>query len=104
MKQRAEQKSKFGGKQHRLGLNDRIETTYGYDHLYNLSVYVGESDMEMKVIFDTGSDWLLIESRDCENCMGSKYDPNTSSYYSEVDIRTKIIEYGSFIHVRGKYV
>ena len=104
MKQRAEQRTKFGGKDHRLGLNDRIAITFGYDNLYNLSIYVGESDMEMKVIFDTGSDWLLVESRDCENCKGSKYDPNTSSYFSELDVRTKNIEYGSFVHVRGKEV
>ena len=29
---------------------------------YKGSIYVGESDMEMKVIYDTGSDWTVIES------------------------------------------
>lgn len=64
-----------------MGLNDKVDVTLGFDFLYKLSVYVGESDQEMKVIFDTGSDWLVIEGKDCENCKGAKYDPNTSSYF-----------------------
>lgn len=58
----------------------------------------------MKVIYDTGSDWLLIEGRDCDNCKGSKYDPNTSTYFDTVDIRKEHKEYGSFVHVEGNRV
>ena len=76
-----------------------MPVTYGIDYLYTGSIYVGESDQEMKVVYDTGSDWLLIEGRDCENCKGSKYDPNTSTYFSTLDIRPEHREYGSFVHV-----
>jgi len=91
MKQKAEVNSKFGAQSHRLGLNDKANTTLNIDQLYSLSLYVGESDQEMKVLFDTGSDWLLIEGRDCDNCKGSRYDPNTSSYFSETNILKKSI-------------
>jgi hypothetical protein len=56
------------------------------------------------VLFDTGSDWLLLEGRDCENCKGARYDPNTSSYFRELNVLSSSIEYGSFIHVSGKEV
>jgi hypothetical protein len=102
MKFQADQQSKFGGRKHRLGLNDRVPITYGIGYLYTGSIYVGESDQEMKVIYDTGSDWLLIEGRDCDNCKGSKYDSNTSSYFKTTKITITEKEYGSFVHVEGR--
>jgi len=33
----------------------------------------------LDVVYDTGSDWLAIESSDCSNCEGDTYDINTSS-------------------------
>lgn len=74
------------------------------EQLYSLSIFVGESDQEIKVLFDTGSDWLLVEGRDCETCKGAKYDPNTSSYFSRIDLVLRSIEYGTFYHVKGKRV
>lgn len=74
------------------------------DQLYSLSIYVGESDQEIKVLFDTGSDWLVVEGRDCENCLGARYDPNTSTYFETVSQVSHSIEYGSFFSLRGKYV
>ena len=56
----------------------------------------------MKVIYDTGSDWLLIEGRGCESCAGALYDSNTSSYFSVINVRVYEKEYGSFVHVKGK--
>ena len=97
-------KSKFGSKNRRLGINDQVPITYGIDFLYTGELYVGESDQEMRVIYDTGSDLLAIEGRGCQTCDGNRYDPNTSSYYNEIDIRTLNKEYGSFIHLQGKTV
>ena len=74
------------------------------DQLYSLSLFVGESDQEIKVLFDTGSDWLLIEGKDCESCLNAKYDPNTSSYFQKSDLILRSIEYGTFFHVKGKRV
>jgi len=92
-------KSKFGSSNRRLGINDQVPITYGVDFLYTGQLYIGESDQEMEVIYDTGSDWIAIEGRDCENCDGAKYDPNTSSYYNEVNIRRVDKTYGSFVHL-----
>ena len=33
----------------------------------------------MEVVFDTGSDWLVIESSECSNCAGDTYDLSSSS-------------------------
>jgi hypothetical protein len=58
----------------------------------------------MKLIYDTGSDQMLVEGRDCKDCLGNRYDPNTSSYYREVSPIIKGIQYGNIIHVRSKPV
>jgi len=84
MKTKSKGKNKFGA--HRLGQpineNDiKLNLVYGFDYLYQGSIYLGESNMEMKLVYDTGSDWMIIEGRDCENCLGNRYDPNTSSYF-----------------------
>ena len=87
-----------------MGFNDFVQATYTEDYLYGGALYIGESNMQASVIFDTGSDWLLIEGRDCTNCKGNRYDPNTSGYFAETNMRTHNLQYGSFIHVRGKEV
>jgi len=28
----------------------------------------------MNVVFDTGSDWLLVQGKSCASCKGNKYD------------------------------
>ena len=60
--------------------------------------------MEMKLIYDTGSDLMLVEGRDCEDCLGNRYDPNTSSYYEIVNPRRSFRKYGNLIHVEGQIV
>ena len=63
------------------------QTRFGYKRLGDLSTlltsddsitYGGEIYMgkftRMNVIFDSGSDWLVIQDRACETCNGSKYD------------------------------
>ena len=32
-------------------------------------------DTPMDVVYDTGSDWLVVEGMDCWNCEGNVYDP-----------------------------
>ena len=102
VKRRSEQKTKFG--RQKLGLNSKISLTFGAEQLYKGSIYIGESNQEVEVIYDTGSDWLVVEGRDCDDCLGGRYDPNTSSYFSENDFRLRELEYGSFVHVKGKEV
>ena len=33
----------------------------------------------MDVVYDTGSDWLVVEGHECVNCQGNVYDPADSS-------------------------
>lgn len=46
----------------------------------------------------------MLEGRDCKNCLASRYDPNTSTYFKQVEQVLKSIEYGSFYHFYAKEV
>ncbi len=84
-----------------MGYNDRITGILIDDYLYAGDLYVGENRQPMKVIYDTGSDWLIIEGVDCETCNGNKFDPAQSPYFEKVRERIEDKQYGSFIHIRG---
>jgi len=30
--------------------------------------------VELDVVYDTGSDWVVVEGQACKNCQGDKYD------------------------------
>ena len=38
------------------------------------SVYMGSKNQALDVIFDNGSDWLVVEGNECINCEGSTFD------------------------------
>ena len=44
-------------------------------------IYVGSQKEKFKVIFDTGSDWIWIYSRVCENCPMKKFDESQSESF-----------------------
>ena len=46
----------------------------------------------MDVVFDTGSDWLVIESHECSNCEGNTYDISRAR---QVHNETSYRHYGS---------
>ena len=52
--------AKFG--KHRLGLDDQTALYNVENQLYYGPLFIGSENIEMQVIFDTGSDWLMIES------------------------------------------
>jgi hypothetical protein len=35
---------------------------------------MGKAFTPMNVVFDTGSDWLVVQGSDCSNCEGAKFD------------------------------
>lgn len=37
-------------------------------------VLMGARFTAMNVVFDTGSDWLLVQGKSCASCKGNKYD------------------------------
>ena len=61
---------------------------------------MGDSDQEMRVIFDTSSDWLTIESSACFTCEGNVYDYNTSASYSSLTT-VPVDRYYDYTHIRG---
>ena len=42
-------------------------------------IYVGSQSQPMDVIFDNGSDWLTLQSKECQFCQGNRFDPERSS-------------------------
>lgn len=58
----------------------------------------------MNVVFDTGSDWLVIEGVDCETCLGNRYNPDTSAFFAERTSEIIDRTYGSIVHLKGKTV
>ena len=66
-----ESKQRASNRHHKLGASS-IPTLMTSDttNMWTGSVYMG-SWQPMDVVFDTGSDWLMIESSDCVNCEGT---------------------------------
>ena len=64
-KEKAIQERKFGGKNHRLGLNDQVFQFNFENQLYSGPIYVGSQQDELNLIFDSSSDWLMIEGVEC---------------------------------------
>ena len=61
----------------------------------------------MNVIFDTGSDWLVIDGFECtpeKGCDGATYNPESSEFFAERTPEISDRTYGNMIHLRGKTV
>ena len=41
--------------------------------IYTGTVWMGRQSA-MDLVFDTGSDWLVVEGSQCVNCEGDRYD------------------------------
>ena len=68
------QAKRYGGKNHKLG-QDNFATILRNDDgfMWTGEIYMGKLS-KMDVVYDTGSDWLVIEGQDCNNCEGNTYD------------------------------
>ena len=62
---------------------------------YYSSLFVGTPAQELIVIYDTGSDWLTIESHLCETCLNHTYDHTKSSTYQTWGTKLEEHLYGS---------
>jgi len=58
-------------------------------------VYIGTPSQPIKLVFDTGSDWLVAESSKCPNCHGLNFDEERSSTYTKRSKSVTTKEYGS---------
>ena len=58
-------------------------------------MYMG-GNTYMDLVYDTGSDWLVVEGSDCSNCQGNTYNPRDSEGFPEqVNASQTQRDYGS---------
>lgn len=48
---------------------------------YYGDVYVGSNKQKFQVIYDTGSDYLVIEDSTCKNCVSKLFKSSESTTY-----------------------
>ena len=73
----------------------RVHLSNVLNTLYFGEIYAGTPPQKMQVIYDTGSDWTVLESKYCSNCLMHTYDSKNSSTHSRVDMDYKEHLYGS---------
>ena len=56
---------------------------------------MGTPPQEITLIFDTGSDWMTIESHTCGNCNGENFDYEASETFEFTGNGKSVREYGS---------
>jgi hypothetical protein len=66
--------------------------------MFTGEIVVGADQTVIDVVYDTGSDWLVIPDADCFSCEGTKHD---SSQATPVDTETSSRAYGS-AYLEGK--
>ena len=78
---------------HQLGESFVIDFTNYYNLYYTGPLYMGTSYEEVHVIYDTGSDWLVVETQACSSCTGV-YDTTTSTAYEAISNSDDTHSYG----------
>ena len=74
----------YSGRSHKLG-QDTIaghELTNLDGTMWTGEIYMGGNTL-MDVVYDTGSDWLVVEGNSCSSCEGNKYNPANSESTAE---------------------
>lgn len=51
--------------------------------IYTGPVYMGSEAEEVQVVYDTGSDWLTVESANCRSCFGDNFDQAASTSWTQ---------------------
>ena len=82
---------------HRLGDGHAAQKKLANFHNYSYfgTIYVGTPAQEITLIFDTGSDWITIESASCHNCLGRNFRQEDSSTFEYAAEGQSKREYGS---------
>lgn len=65
--------------------------------MFHGPMYFGTSQEQFDVIYDTGSDWLVVEGKNCTNCKGNTYDPASSAQSKQVGKTVSARQYGSAV-------
>ena len=78
-------------KHKKLGSIYRSTTTSIKDLIWTGIIYMGNSLTPVTVIFDTSSDWLVVEDAACGSCTGNTYHANRGRL---VSAKRESLEYG----------
>lgn len=76
-----------------------MKATFNHDLIYSgFPAFIGEIRMGKKatiieVVFDTGSDWLVVPDINCSNCKGALVNSSISG--TKVDTSLSTRSYGS---------
>lgn len=84
-------KSKQVDTHKKLGATFRKSTISLKDLIWTGTIYMGNSLTPVTVIFDTSSDWLLVEDAACGSCTGNTYHANRGRL---VSAKRETLEYG----------
>lgn len=76
-KQEPTKASKYSGSSHRLGADITQELVNLDGTMWTGPMYMGGTTL-MDVVYDTGSDWLVVEGSNCSNCEGNTYNVDDS--------------------------
>jgi hypothetical protein len=52
---------------------------------------MGSEKVKSDVVFDTGSGWLTVTTRQCRSCTYPRYDPTISQYSRQMSNETKTL-------------
>jgi len=64
--------------------------------IYTGPAYVGSTQQKVDLVYDTGSDWIVIESSECRSCFGENFDASVSTSWNPHDeAKETELEYGS---------
>lgn len=66
-----------------------------YNLAYILSIYMGSGSSQVDVIFDTGSDWLVVAASTCSCTGGRTFDQSSSTSYQILSDSSTNLKYGS---------
>lgn len=72
-----------------------IDLTNIDDLSYVAKIFVGSDKQGLDVVYDTGSDYLVIQANDCTDCLSDLFNQDTSTTYKVVDATEQTQTYGS---------
>ena len=88
----------------RVQADSKVNLNNFINFQYSGPLWMGSADQQVKLIYDTGSDWLLVETDFCPSCIAPVFDTGSSTTYARVS-DDKIYQYygsGSMSGYRAK--
>jgi hypothetical protein len=71
--------------------------------MFHGKLFIGSSQEEFDVVYDTGSDWVVVEGNQCRNCEGNTYNPLKSTSSKNLGKGTSVRAYGSAVLYGTEY-